>query len=800
MVCKVCHDMLYGHKGRRDSGSQLALSFWHHETAENVKAAAEDAECYLCRVIDEKLRDLHINPPVGLERSWFLCALLQRFPRYNGVYRLDIKLEQTKTTVASFVLKQNDANMPSHLQTTPRSANTSDPEVFDLARDWIDVCARTHAKCQTASSIQWYPTRLIDLRAMPEAETDIVRLVSQKDTEKKDGQPLFEGRYVTLSHRWGHMTIPKLRHMNRADLQTAILLEHLPTTFQHAMQFARELGVRWIWIDALCIIQGDEQDWLHESSQMDKVYAFSHCNISATAAIDGSEGLFNRRDPDRKWFDTVSLRTQDLSGDGQKVVECTISDLSFWDQYVDNAPVNRRSWVFQERLLAPRVLHWCKDQIAFECRELDRAECRPEGLPHLQMKAGQLVDQARLKAMDREVGRRLRELRLASLHSSSRTKGLKWMVEAIEPKLYLYEVWKRMVEVYTKMELSDERDRLIALSGIARMMTRILRLDGSEDQYLAGMWQNYLASQLLWYVNDGEEEGKTAQPLPDTRPRQYRAPTFSWASVETSRGVTFPETTDKGILVEVQVVRLTYRTEDDMFGILTDGYLVLKGVLRRIELTDAEQDQSSLTSIRKSMASCRPATFPWQWYTPSTALLAVTVVSISILLTMVTRRTLSWQQHKLILTLLFASSLLSPVHFVTMGFHARKQRPAEPEYPRNRFSWRLMQKGQPIGDSQSIVYLDSPASEPSVFGPNAQVFCLPVSQDDRHLNCLLIQATDGDHGIRYKRVGLTKIMNLFDQDVEAIKEPPTRKKDKALGRYYWGPNTRFRGESHICII
>ncbi|EXJ73751.1 uncharacterized protein A1O5_03513 [Cladophialophora psammophila CBS 110553] len=615
MVCKVCHDMLYGHKGRRDSGSQLALSFWHHETAENVKAAADDAECYLCRVIDEKLGSVGLTRPAGPERSWLLCALLQRFPRYDGVYRLDIKLEQSKTTIASFVLRQNvlsnvvvmdqDGGLASHLQTTPRSASTSDPEVFNLAKEWIESCARTHAKCQTASSTQWYPTRLIDLRFMPEDNMEMVRLVSQKDAEKRDDHPPFEGRYVTLSHRWGQVEIPKLRQYNRSDFQTSMLLKNLPLTFQQAMQFARELGVRWMWIDALCIIQGDEQDWLFESSHMDKVYAFSYCNISATAAMDGSKGLFNQRDPRRKWFDSVSLRTQDLSGDA-RVVECTISDLSFWDEYVDNAPVNRRSWVFQERLLAPRVLHWCKDQIAFECHELDRAECRPEGLPHLQMKAGQLVDQARLKAMDREVGKRLRELRLASLHGSFRSKGLKWMVDGDE-KLYLYEVWKRMVEVYTKMELTDERDRLIALSGIARMMTRILRLDGSEDQYLAGMWQNYLASQLLWYVNDAEGEGKEAQPLENTRPEQYRAPSFSWASVETPRGVTFPETTDKGILVEVQVVRLSYRTEDDMFGILTDGYLVLKGVLRRIELTDTEQDQGPLTSIRQSMASCPPA-------------------------------------------------------------------------------------------------------------------------------------------------------------------------------------------------
>ena len=83
-----------------------------------------------------------------------------------------------------------------------------------------------------------------------------------------DGQYPFEGRYVTLSHRWGQKDFPKLRAHNRTDLQTAIVLKSLPATFQHAILFACELGISWIWIDALCIMQGNEEDWLLESAQM----------------------------------------------------------------------------------------------------------------------------------------------------------------------------------------------------------------------------------------------------------------------------------------------------------------------------------------------------------------------------------------------------------------------------------------------------------------------------------------------------------------------------------------------------
>ena len=441
------------------------------------------------------------------------------------------------------------------------------------------------------------------------------------------------------------------------------------------------------------------------------------------------EGLFRAREPEKIWFDTVSMKTQDLSMDAPKEVDCTICDLNFWSEYVDNAPVNTRSWVLQERLLAPRVIHWCADQIAFECHTLDRAECRPEGLPNLQVRNGQLIDQARLKVMNQEAGGRLRGLRLAASQGSANPQGLAHMIEQIEPHFYIYEVWKRIVEIYTKMDITEHGDRLIALSGIARMMKERLRTAGTEDQYLAGMWQKYLESQLLWYVND--EEDVTAQPLENTRPKEYRAPSFSWASVETSRGITFAETTDQNILIEVQIVRLLYKTEADTFGILTDGYLVLKGLLRKVEVTDTLQQNDTTSTSNSSPRSSGTGTGT-----------------------------------------------------------------------KNRYSWHLTAKGIPFGESQSIVHLDSPASQPSVFGPAAQVYCLPVSEDDRHLNCLLVQAEDGDHGVRYRRVGLTKILTLFEGDVDmikTIKEPPG-KKETLLGKYYRRENEGFWGENHICII
>ncbi|RMZ89717.1 hypothetical protein DV736_g3055, partial [Chaetothyriales sp. CBS 134916] len=431
---------------------------------------------------------------------------------------------------------------------------------------------------------------------------------------------------------------------------------------------------------------------------MEKVYAHSYCNISATAAVDSSYGLFNQRDTKYKWVENITLNVKDLGGGNgatQERVVCAILDLYFWEKYVDNSPVNRRSWVYQERLLAPRVLHWCQDQIAFECREVSRAECRPEGLPHFRIKSGVLIDGVRLKSLDLDAGKQLHAVREASMRGKSITsKAIQKMVGRIDPKLHLYELWKHWVEVYTKMELTNGRDRLIALSGIARMMSSRMKEERCEDQYIAGMWQKHMASQLLWFVNEGT--GNDRQPFEDTRPKEYRAPSFSWASVETARGINFAETKDlkylknrndvkdNGLLVRIEVVRLSYRTEEDKFGLLTDG-------------------------------------------------------------------------------------------------------------------WRLVQEGCPVGKDYQIVYLDSPASEPSIFGPDGQVYCLPALKEDRYLTCMLLQATDGEYGMRYKRIGLTKVSALTPDLIHSLTTPPGHN-ETALGQYYWGPDSRMEGESTICIV
>ena len=103
--------------------------------------------------------------------------------------------------------------------------------------------------------------------------------------------------YVTLSHCWGGQPITKLLQYNLETLARAVTLDELPKTFKDAVKLVQHLGISYIWIDALCIIQDSEEDWRRESLLMNKVYRYSTLNIAASDASDSSGGCFFSRDP-----------------------------------------------------------------------------------------------------------------------------------------------------------------------------------------------------------------------------------------------------------------------------------------------------------------------------------------------------------------------------------------------------------------------------------------------------------------------------------------------------------------------
>ena len=348
---------------------------------------------------------------------------------------------------------------------------------------------------------------------------------------------------MTLSHRWGAASFLQLTSSNLPDLVKGFRIADLPQTFQDAIGVARRLGCRYLWIDSLCIVQDSTKDWLHEAGLMGEVYANSHCNIAATWNSSSDDGLFTERNPSEVEGIFVHPQWASLKSAAFRVIE-----FGLWESLITSADLNKRAWVVQERLLAPRVLHFGRIQLAWECHEVDACETYPTGLPVAQQSTGTMH-----KGLDPDTNGR----HLQSMGDSESS-----------PNLYTYHVWNKIVAAYTAGELTVASDKFVALSGLAKKMQALL-----QDDYLAGLWKGTLSSDLLWKVNGGEQ---TNGLLP-TRAPQYRAPSWSWAALD---GHIMPGRPNiDRILIIVEDAATDPTGTGNPLGQLKSGWIRLRGVL-----------------------------------------------------------------------------------------------------------------------------------------------------------------------------------------------------------------------------
>ncbi|KAF4807360.1 hypothetical protein CGCSCA5_v013440 [Colletotrichum siamense] len=577
MICGTCIGALHDRKGWAISDqdeSETAILLAHHESIASLEASALEA-CEICRPfwwqIDENerstLRDFGTlwakrhgagaKPRINgeklndddLDGLVTICAIVN-FGAQDDMKALGMGLMVSISLGSDFSeecpLRRTElyGSYIVHRGADPGkmkpflSNNTASEEAWGKAITWMETCCSGHQSCNAEAAAEaWYPTRLLDLSA-PDLDLDTLRLIITSDEAFACKQ-----RYTTLSHCWGSAQFVQLNKFTCADFRKGIQLSDLPKTFREAVEVTRRLGIRYLWIDSLCILQDrdDLSDWLVEAGLMHKVYSYSYCNISASGAQDSSKGLFFQRDPRQSLTENVTICTEGL-GLGEDYVDCTIVNLEFWSHAVGQCPLNKRGWVLQERLLSPRVLHFGRDQLYWECRDHTAAECYPDGLPET------LRDTALVKFK-----------RLTPTGPSSNTDQEK----AIDPFGY-HRMWQSIVWSYSETQLTKASDKLIALSGIAKYFQTKMK-----DTYVVGMWSSTLESSLLWKADpDGQIDGS-----PSVRPETYRAPTFSWASIDGQ--ITAPTPTRENLLIEVVDFHLDHNSPDTT-GLITGGYLDLK--------------------------------------------------------------------------------------------------------------------------------------------------------------------------------------------------------------------------------
>ncbi|KAF2667965.1 HET-domain-containing protein [Microthyrium microscopicum] len=327
----------------------------------------------------------------------------------------------------------------------------------------------TSASTIAEDELNQLPSRVIDVG--PAGSEDNPRLV-QTASES-------QGHWVALSHCWGDKDKHPLRTTRQtlADHSKGIPMSSLPKTFQDAVIATRALGVRFLWIDSICIVQDDEVDWLKESEMMGTIYEHAIVTLAASAAKDSTHGLFVERPYAKIKFPSIEVPFRVQTADTNDFDTLGTFSIGLdWRQepfmtHMDPmlTPLAQRGWCTQELILSRRIVHFLEEGMVWVCKGRSEDE------------TGQMI-----------IGRGLSE-------------G-DWATE-----------WGRIIFEHSGRLFTYEKDRLVSLQGLAREVSKASNNSSSLETYYFGTFLVDIPEYILWASYRHGEKSKSC-------------PSWSWAS------------------------------------------------------------------------------------------------------------------------------------------------------------------------------------------------------------------------------------------------------------------------------
>lgn len=375
-----------------------------------------------------------------------------------------------------------DETIDPDLQHRPSNDLLSEPQIA-LINHWRQVCEKEHKSCRKTSLHQLLPSRYLEI-IDPSDERAGVRLVQNQDKKR--------GAYACLSYCWGdnaNTQAGQTTHDNLASQLQGIPMNMLPNTVADTIWLCYKLGIRFLWVDRLCILQDDLNDWSKEASRMCEVYSRSALTISVPICQESSESFLAKRrlgfrddnfaattymDKDLTKIGVFFFTTLPCNLDGPWFLERNWFTIS---RVLSEEPSRwlQRCWTFQEWILPPRVLHI--DSITlWDC----------------------------LDGYGNEVFRRQMKEPVLSRNPEEFGKTMSW---------------RSVVTQYSSRRTTHEKDKLPALAGLA-----VRYAEATGHNYLAGLWREDLPFSLLWSrVTSSERSGSTW-------PKRKPLPSWSWVS------------------------------------------------------------------------------------------------------------------------------------------------------------------------------------------------------------------------------------------------------------------------------
>lgn len=426
-----------------------------------------------------------------------------------------------------------------------------------MVRNWVSDCMQNHDRCKrlAAKRSKFAPDRLVEI-----ASPALMRL----STKHSNTTP-----YVALSYCWGARTIFSTTNENISNHLVDIPWDMMPATFRQAVNITLVLGFKYIWIDALCIIQKNAEDFAQQSSKMGDIYSNAVVVISADSGETVQDGFLDERENasveikippwKRELENDVGLiiarpSFKEFSKiEGYQIINPTT--LGHWSFHSD--PTLDRAWCFQEQRLAARIVHYTTNETYWECATQTRCEC---GLEEISPMSAQLL---------------------------ARHDGESQNLQGITKVQF----WWDLVEGYSQRELTNVSDRFPAFSGLAqRMQCKEL------GAYCAGLWTSDLPIALLW---------TTRGLLPSkeiTLPETYVGPTWSWMSIlspiwEPTRNSV------RNVVATVKEIRCQ-RSSTSEYGPLSSAYIVITGPTKvdDIETRAMDPEDTGASEVRYASA------------------------------------------------------------------------------------------------------------------------------------------------------------------------------------------------------
>ncbi|RSL60414.1 hypothetical protein CEP53_005445 [Fusarium sp. AF-6] len=469
----------------------------------------------------------------------------------------------------------NPASKLIHAQAT--LAEFGSAETFGAVRQWLDECVDNHPECP-GNAPKELPTRLIMVSPLGvDLSARLCETLNQT------------GQYCALSYCRGGDQVHKTTREKYAAYLQELPYEELPQTIQDAFQVARSIGVRYIWIDSLCIIQDEKEDIAREMAKMFQIYFNSCFTISAASALTCKDGFLKRLSVNDTGLFFLPIRL-DKNTKGSVLLS---REGPYWVMIgAYPQPINDRAWTLQEAMLTPRLLIFTSMDVIWKCQagfKPDTAEHpRAAHEIHVEYPYGPPNESRWFPALV-DCG-----YNFISIGSNKGRVG-----DDLE---VLQEQWCLLVENYTKRNLTVATDKLPGISAIARLMAPKLKSD-----YLGGLWRQTLIFDLMWST--------LRYPRPESC--KSGSPSWSWASVQGSIEYVGRRLVVSAAEVISCSVDLAY--PQDPYGTVTGGLLQIRGHLTQVMKEDLYREHGRIDykmdsiGLSPNLRSCRKKQSPTLW-------------------------------------------------------------------------------------------------------------------------------------------------------------------------------------------